>query len=306
GTTFLFDYYRFYLTEEQLKTDRWYQIDVSQPELQISTVSEVQFFQQQLDLTGAEIRLSDGVTQIPPLLDVRPGSAVALAYVSPNGRYRAYPAEGVDGRGAVALLDIQENDFILLTEILIASLSSPDAFRVDWSADSSAFTVRRVSDFAADDLFYISNFSKNVRAATVEQVMEFNVDGQNIGVAASRTALSSNGNVLLFVGGFQYPLSITIADLTGKNERINLVLYKTDTIVKGITFSEDNQRAFFIDGTGLQQIDLESGEVTVLDARINTEWVSRAYFSPNGRHVAILGGMNVDGGQWVYVLDVPQ
>lgn len=290
----LFDWWSPYNPEVQ---PNWYFVNAEEKILITLSDREVTQMQlQALDIHG----------EIPRLEQATPTITSGLVFFSPDGRYIAYPTPYLEvDNYTVTLVDTLTEAFVLLTDIRIDGLQTPERYNINWSDDSSAFTVRRVSGFAADDLYYVSNFSRGVLEATVEHIQSFVIDGEVVNVINEPTDLSADGNTLLF-WGFSDIMSIALAEVRGGNQIQNRLLHPTDSFVRGLAFSADNLAVLFIDGVGLQQIDLETGQITILDARIHSGWISRAYFSPDGTSIAILGEWDGSTGeQAVYLIDVP-
>ena len=292
------------LEQEQVSSGLWYRVETTPLGRDIIQIAETQAIRLQNEETPSEL-----ITGIPSITNDR--GNVGLVFPSPDGQYQAYPTPHPEfsGRSTVALVNVNTGESNLLVDIQVSILQTPRGYSIDWSNDSSAFTIRRVSTFAADDLYYVSNFSGNMTDTTVELLELFEIDGEGVGFSKSLTDLSSDGDTLIF-HGFNENRStgwIALANLTRDNSADNRWLHETTGFVRGITFDIDSNLALFIDGTGLHQIDLETGEAVTLDERINSTWISRAYFSPDGSQIAILGEISKStGDQALYVIDVPQ
>ena len=254
----------------------------------------------QTDVLQAQANTLSVDSQIPPVAQAQ--GRVGLVHPSPNGRYQAYPASHPDGGlFSLVLVDTQTSTLMFFNDIRFDGLNTRDVYTIDWSDDSSVLTVQ-----SSTMLFYITNFAERVEQATIDQLEYFEVDGQIIGVSPHTTDLSADGTTLLYRGS--RPLSLVVAGISEDTPTESRVLYTTDTRIIDASFTADDESVVFVDGYGLQRIDLETGKVSMLDASINSSWIDRgSRFSPDGSRLAILGEISGNtGDQAVYVIDVPQ
>ena len=176
------------LEQEQVSSGLWYRVETTPLGRDIIQIAETQAIQLQNEETPSEL-----ITGIPSITNDR--GNVGLVFPSPDGRYQAYPVPHPEfsGRSTLALVDVNTGESNLLVDIQISILRTPEGYSINWGNNSTAFTVRRVSTFAADDLYYVSSFHESISDVTITRIESFDVDGQKISVSSQSTDLSSNG-----------------------------------------------------------------------------------------------------------------
>lgn len=202
-------------------------------------------------------------------------SVPSQAVLSPDGRFLVYPTSdtpsGTYGN-FVALTDSLSNKTVIVPDIIVDL-----GFRIAWSGDGSAFTLRRQNGFAADNTYYVSGYDKNLNAVKTTQLDALEVEGELVGVRTDFSALTKNGKTVLLAGQIGVKeLNLFLWDVD--NPKLNRKLVISSHTFTSATFSSDKQSVIFINPDGLQRVDLKTLKVTVIDATINSTWVSQAFF----------------------------
>jgi len=241
--------------------------------------------------------------------------AESLIIPSPNNLYYVYVGEMQEMRYEgqtpfyaypLILVDVLRNQSLVVPELPIFDLDDSNIFyHINWSQDSTAFTVSTRSDFAAENLYYVSAYSPELSSVTVERVRSVSVEDQIVGVEPEFSSLSVDGKQVL----------LRVIVYTSEDIESNLLLWNVenpnmnqiliDEAFSGASFSADGKSIIFIGHAGLQKINLMTKEVALLDASIHSKWAYRAWFSPDRRWMAFAALGDSAPAAQLYVIPVP-
>ncbi len=230
----------------------------------------------------------------------------SFVFTSPDGRYAVYAADAERaGFGSnysgypLALTDTMLNETAFFEEVNIAyGLKNLENYEVEWSADSSAFTVKIEPAFPGATLFYVSGFADGINQARLHRLSNndgFEIDGEIVALQTELGALSANGERLLLKGTVsedrefegQYWLNTWLYDWSVANPIESRQIVRDNTI-RAATFAVDQRGILFIGQNGLTYFDLKTDELAVRNPEVKSSWVDRAWFSPDASHVALL------------------
>lgn len=230
---------------------------------------------------------------------------------SPNGRYlayvtyRAYDTVTPETFGNfIELADTLTQKMVIVPDVYIDRLEIESGYRIRWSSDGSAFTIRRHSDFGSDEIYYVSGYSDDLSAIKTTHLELFEAEGRIVGIRTDFSGLSNDGRSLILSGR------------TALNE-VNLFLWQVDNPLQNrillssshtfmtADFSPDERSVIFINQDGLQRIDVETGEITMIDASINSTWIFQAFFSPDKTKIALIERLDGIAENRIYVVDIP-
>jgi len=232
----------------------------------------------------------------------RPG----LFFLSPNGRFAAYPVEiGQQQSYHFALFDFDTEQTQILEEIRPKYPDSPELFRVKWSDDSRAIVVT-LSDADGGILNYYISLSSETLSSV--EVIDFQ-NPDNIFNSATGGQISElydidpTGEFLLVDGTI--PASATQQQTDGL-----FILDMSDfsaTVVnsgggESPAFNRsDSTKVNYMRRAGVYEYDRSTGVTRLRNADINTSWLDVAAFSPNGRYIA---GRHIDNISDLYILEI--
>lgn len=228
------------------------------------------------------------------------GDDRSFIFPSPNGRYFVYSAElPVNSMGHCCPLGITDqntntqrifdtNEGVFRNNFL----GNFEAYKVQWSDDSSAFTLESLE---AQGVYYFSQLND---LSTLSLTILARLPLGNGNYQPNRNFdISANGSQLLLYrsGGNDSIFALwNVSAVTG-------TVIPVQGRVVGAVFTHNDQRVLYIDEAGLKQYDIATNQVTLLDPAINSIWgAGGAYFSPDGRYVAIVRG----DPESIYIFDI--
>jgi hypothetical protein len=218
-----------------------------------------------------------------------PGS---FAFLSPDGHFAVYQTDADEANpecNTVAIADLQAQAGALIPDALACNISHFNAgFDVRWSDDSSAFAFASSTASTGEGPF-VTGFAGDLTAVQVNDLMNITMNGTPL--YGARTAdLNADGSLALLDFFTQLVLWKTDAD-----DSAVLLASDGENGILGPAFSPDDDAVWYIDSAGLQAYDLVSGSVSLITSDVRSSWVDAAYFSPDGRYVALLSGGRADG-----------
>lgn len=75
-------------------------------------------------------------------------------------------------------------------------------------------------------------------------------------------------------------------------------------MIRGASFEADESKLLIVNELGLVRFDRISKQVAVLNSAISAEWVSRALFSPDAEHAALIHEDVDAGNKAIYVIQI--
>ncbi|MCU0498642.1 MAG: hypothetical protein MUF87_14925 [Anaerolineae bacterium] len=220
-----------------------------------------------------------------------------MIILSPDQRYVVYAAQDfIEGEQhfPLAITEIATGWTGMTEEIFISSPSVlARIYQLNWSADSSAFVVDFNTGFGDDRKFHVTGYASDrdeiAQKLIVTRISELNFNGRTIYAGVGVTGISSDGNRLLLDVIFrQGEYNLMIWDLHDTSQSQVIVYGGEMANFISADFVNEDQEVLYIDPTGLWQYDLTTDALKLLDESINSSWVDYAWFSPNGRWMALL------------------
>ncbi|MBC7871358.1 MAG: hypothetical protein H7Y09_11015 [Chitinophagaceae bacterium] len=280
--------------------DSWYTYDLEQ--MSLTTTN----FWPQSYISSRELRAN---APLSLNLAVDYQAQISFSFLSPNQQYVVYAAQRPENWGLsgwpLAITNLQTGPTVFATTTSVHNLAHFDSsYRVNWSANSSAFTVKTTSPYAADYVYYVTGFAENMQEASFTRLQELSVADHTLFVSDTFASLSSNGRRIVLtgnLGGDVQPrkwLFIWDADNSIQGQLIE-VADQYDFIAAA--FTSDSSSILYIGENGLIKYELETGKSTILNSEINSTWAERVWFSPDMRYVALL----VESRGEMYIAEVP-
>lgn len=167
-----------------------------------------------------------------------------------------------------------------------------DAFRVIWNNSGNAFVLMQTEEFAGDKAVlttYVTGYAQGVsHTQATNSIASLQLNGNSY-KSLDAFQFSTDDNMLLIralnLSNDQFAL--VVYNLSSPNQSILLPdQYSSTAVAAG--FSPNNQtRILMFNSTGLMQYDLATGQVIVLNDKLETtQTVRAAWFSPNGEWFA--------------------
>lgn len=245
---------------------------------------------------------------LKPPTALRYPTITPVSYLSPNERYLVYVSEPAGNNWQLSLADLQSGRSVSINAFAFEAFLSQNLYRVLWNDTSTAFvTVTESASGLPGYIFYTSSFSQTVEDMATQPLGVPDRNGRSY-MYASVYDISDDGKIVL----------ILIGDTTTSSDPENRVRYLTlwqadnpaastliETIngrkVIGATFAPDDEsKIWFINEVGLSEYDLQTGQIRVMDTALNSTWLTKARFSPDGRWVAVIEPF-LDFGEHLYV-----
>jgi hypothetical protein len=241
----------------------------------------------------------------------------SFLFRSPDNRYivgnEQLSAEtGRDDLGIV--VDTVANQTFALTIPLLGSETGPDLFDVHWSTNSEAFTLSTTALLATDPTFFyhISGYGDDSSKPIVQDLTQLIIGDKQYSTLEIYD-VSSNGDLVLLRGFYvtpspenrqmEFPLIVwNSKDASGHFVVDNIEKSQSDLLAA--TFASNNDSLLLIlDERGLVQHNLTNNEESILRTDINSTWVNKAVFSPDGQSLALIEKVN-DVMENVYVIEL--
>jgi hypothetical protein len=236
-----------------------------------------------------------------------PTAGEGFTFLSPNNHFLIYaaerPPESQMVENPVAILDTERSTSAFLEDVPFCCESQFNerlGYSIHWSDDGTAFTMESYSPFAAKRMYYITNYAESIEEV---QVIDLTTLTQENGETLSFTNIldiSANGEQIFAAWGSAL-FVWNVDDLS-----LSPPIAQWASTIRGGTFTPDERNVWYIGESGLSQLNLETSETTILESNINSDWVDRAWFSPDGRHIALLDeGELLSTPDALYVVDMP-
>ncbi len=248
--------------------------------------------------------------------DVETGNAdngEGLVIASPNPNYFVYVGEWQKmGEGTfeggeafyaypLILVDVGRNQSIVVPNVYIWSVQNANRdYQINWSADGTAFTVSTVSNFAAENIHYVTGYAKaldDISTVKLTDVIPY-------GITYNLASLSTDGSQVILEGIVYTPESVSSNLLIWNADHPETIHILTEgDWIKGLSFDQNETHILFIGKKGLQKINIQTREIILLDATLNSNTVSRAWFSPDREHIAMI--RNEGDVAKLFITDIP-
>jgi hypothetical protein len=271
----------------QSAADKWFQYNVETDRLSETSRS---FFVP--ELTEAQLQRYEVINQY---------GEVGYTWPSPNGRYLVYSGRKQRYEGYVGIVDLTTGNY-LVTDMAVYAPYDPDyGFSVKWSDDSTAFTVKTVTGFAANRVYYAFHFQPSLTDIDYMEITYSLVFNGYTPSIVDVFDLSSNGQRAL-LAGYESLFLWNVRDPAQ-----NRVL--AENRVHWASFSSATaNRVLFLTSTGILQYDVSTGDTstydTTLSSAINTiDNVTDILMSPDGNHCALVSPGYTSGKSTLYILD---
>lgn len=231
---------------------------------------------------------------------------LSFTFTSPDNRYLIYAAPqpaGWDKPGwPLAIADLRSGTQILLDEIVVVSLINfGSAYNVNWSADSTAFTVQTLTINGERRIYYVTDFIEELeRIRSICLCDGISVNGE-VRHPYSAYDISTDGS------------KVVLEDVTNGTERRLFVWNvknpsQSQTIAQGsqyiaAAFSLEEVSVLFVSLDGLVEYTLNNGSTRVVDAAISSRWADEAFFSPDLSQIVLLNTSNL-GASSLYAISI--
>lgn len=231
----------------------------------------------------------------------------SFTFPSPDNRYLIYAAPQPTGWNRpgwpLAIADLRRGTHVLLDDMVAVSLLNfGTAYNVNWSADTTAFTVQTLTINGERRTYYVTDFSEEIERVRSICLCEGISVNDEIRYPYSAYDISDDGS------------RIVLEDVINGTERRLFVWdvknsAQSRTIAQGsqyivATFSlEDENRVLFVSLDGLVEYNLEDGSMRVVNAAISSRWADEAFFSPDRSQIALLDTSSL-GASSLYVIGV--
>jgi hypothetical protein len=277
----------------EIAASHWYSYDVAIAALNPSSIWPLQPV-----LTSTEIKIFN------PLLV----GATTFMHASPDGRYVVYAMQDMQ---RLALGDRLLGQTNLIPDVSIPDpTTGPDQFRVLWSADSTALTVVFASAYSDEfGAVYVRGFTHNPAAIETVTIGASLIDGRAFRHLTVHD-LSADGSTILLSGAEIYPNSDLPPSLpipilwTPAAPKDGEIFDSLAGMIRGASFEADESKLLIVNELGLVRFDRISKQVAVLNSAISAEWVSRALFSPDAEHAALIHEDVDAGNKAIYVIQI--
>jgi hypothetical protein len=266
---------------------KWFQYDVEAKQLSETSRS---FFVP--ELAEAQLQQYEMVNQY---------GEVAYTWPSPNGRYLVYSGRRQRYEGYVGIVDLTTGNY-LITDMEVYSPYDPDyGFSVKWSDDSTAFTVKTVTGFAANRVYYAFHFQPSLTDIAYTEITYSLIFNGYTPSIVDVFALSSNGQQALLAG---YE-SLFLWNVLDPSQ--NRVLSENRVHWASFPAGTDN-RILFLTSIGIMQYDVASGTMSTYDTTLSSAIstigdVTDILMAPDGNHCALVSPGYTSGKSTLYILD---
>lgn len=231
----------------------------------------------------------------------------SFTFPSPDNRYLIYAAPqpaGWDRPGwPLAIADLRGGTHVLLDDMVAVSLINfGNAYNVNWSADSTAFTVQTLTINGERRTYYVTDFNEEIERVSSICLCEGISINDEVRYPYRAYDISADGSRVL------------LEDVTNGTERRLFVWdlenpAQSRTIAQGsqyiaAAFSlEDENRVLFVSLDGLAEYNLEDGNTRVVNAAISSRWADEAFFSPDRSQIALIDTSDL-GASSLYVIGI--
>jgi hypothetical protein len=232
-----------------------------------------------------------------------------LIFPSPDGRFLVYaaqqPANWESNYFPLGIVNTQTGETALMEEIIVPIHENMDSsYIIEWSQNSQAFTVFAERLGSVPRIFYVTNFTDTVSEITLMHLEAVPIGDQTV-YPIDIYDVSNDGN-RLFLRAYTIGNQVNFVIWNAQQpEQSQIIAQLPEGIVAGGAFSgENDQNIVYVDVPGIIQVNLQTGETTILDSTVNTTWVDRAWFSPDASRVALLETTDFEE-ERLYVIDIP-
>ncbi|MBI5666795.1 MAG: hypothetical protein HZC41_02205 [Chloroflexi bacterium] len=235
----------------------------------------------------------------------------SFTFLSPDGQYLLYPSQQATQNdpscNALVIANTQTGSWEMVDKIRICNVEDFErGFLVHWSADSTAFTILTSSPHAVTPFYHITSYKPNLDAIKITNLTDFSID--SVPHTISRPfGLSSDGKEILMRTTAvindvtQETLAIWSLDIPSQSR----IIEQSKNVIVAQFAPNDDHIILYVSEDGLIQYNLESGKSTVLEPRINSMWIDRAWISPDGKHIAWVAKAKGGNSYGVYVEPMP-
>jgi hypothetical protein len=243
---------------------------------------------------------------LPPANDAAGESS--FAFHSPDNRYAVYAAQKPTDwnypDNPLAIADLRTGESMLIdTLFVLVNQDIDSSYIVQWSENSSAFIVFAERLGANPRIYYVTNYMKQLNALTATYLDKISVKQQTVYPIIPYDISSDGKRILLDVIGDNQENQLFIWNTDDSNQSQFITEAKIN-LPEAAAFSPiDEQKLIYLDKVGLAELDLNTGATTVLDASLNSTWIDRAWFSPDGKHIALYEKKGLQENN-LYVVDV--
>lgn len=227
---------------------------------------------------------------------------ISFSFPSPDNRYIVYAISKVnadDYGWPLAITDQKTNTSQIIDGPRVNSLGNFEGFyRVTWSRNSAAFTVRTDSTFAWNPLHYVTGFTDGLDKLTVVEITAGITINDEIRQPLETFGISSDGSQVLvqdrhlWVWNVEKPLESEL-----------VVEDSHSQVIEAVFSALSDEKVLYVSEKGLVEYDRTNHISTLLDPTINSTWANKAWISPNGSHIALLDS-NDFGQGFLYVVDI--
>jgi hypothetical protein len=239
----------------------------------------------------------------------------SFSFPSPNGRYLVYvapkPSHWKEIGYPLTLTDLQTGENVLIPEILVPGFTEFDAIYVTWSESGTAFTVE-TTWAPAQYNYYISGYSEALENIQTIPILVPPYEPLQLLEKAiyypTPLDLTKDGKRVLIEGRVAKSTQVFIWDVF--NPELSFLIQSTATTpsnsIRDAVFTPDEDAVLYIGENGLVRYHIDTGETAILAVDITSIWVDEAWFSPDGKYVALLDIARLPAEKHkLYILEVP-
>ncbi|MDX2136457.1 MAG: hypothetical protein SF123_00055 [Chloroflexota bacterium] len=230
------------------------------------------------------------------------GVEVNLVFSSPNGQFLVGSSENLTGLQnqssyvSQATISNRTTNTINLIGLPIITQTSVDRYRVQWSDDSSTFVVSTsaVQVSALSFFYYVTGYAESnatdIVAVDMQPVM---IDGQNHSILEVFDLSNDGRQVLLFASrsGSGRP-DYCLIRWSSIESSSHVLVPGFDGITEyhpsAVFSSEGSDIVLIFQRSGINEVNLISGNVRNLYPDLGSERFTNAMFSPDGRYIALV------------------
>lgn len=228
-----------------------------------------------------------------------------IVAASPNPNYFVYVGESQvmreglgEGNGPVTgyplvLVDVSQNRSIIVPEVIISDLrNANETYQIDWSSDGTALTVYTQSNFAAENIYYVSSYSQDLTAIETQQLEILEIGEILHGISPRFGSLSKDGKRVL--------LSVVTLTPDG-SRRSGLFMWDVENLnasqvlvqdmpVVAAAFDAHEENILFVTREGLlHTVNLQTHIITPISLSLDAITIGSAWFSPDRQRIAVIG-----------------